>query len=74
MVFMENWMQKVGCRPTHWKSHRMKNRLPVCSNATQMKQFSRQPRTADIESFEPPCKQINRLDYIYRDLDFAQKG
>ena len=71
--FMEYWMRKVGCRPTHWKFHHMKG-LPVCLNASQMKAFSEQPQTSDIEAFEPPCKHIDQLDYIYRESDLDEKG
>ena len=70
---MEYWMRKVGCRPTHWKFHHMKG-LPVCLNASQMKAFSEQPQTSDIEAFVPPCKHIDQLDYIYRELDLDENG
>ena len=66
--FMEYWMHKVGCHPPHWRFRKDKS-LPVCSNTSQMKEFAEQPHTNDLESFDPPCKHIDQLDYIYHEVD-----
>ena len=71
--FIQNWMNNVGCRPIHWR-FREKNHLPICTNASQMKQFSNQPRTSDVEYFYPPCKVIERLQYSYHESDIDYKG
>ena len=60
--FMESLMTDVGCQPPHWK---FQSKLPICSSAKQMKHFSDQPGTYDIEFATQPCKAIDRLDYTY---------
>ena len=69
--FMQNKVNEVGCRPPHWKTI---SDLPLCSDAIQMKSFSRQPRTAEIESFGPPCSVIYRLDYTYHEYNLTKQG
>ena len=69
--FMEHKMNQVGCHPPHWKTI---SNLPTCSDATQMKLLSKQPSTFEISSFRPPCKVINRLDYIYQEVDLNYQG
>ena len=71
--FIRNWMKNVGCQPTHWKFQE-KNGLPVCTNTSQMKQFSNQPSNSDVESFSPPCKVIERLHYSYKEHDIKYEG
>ena len=68
---MNDMMLETGCRPIHWNST---IELPICSNATQMKVFARDPMVAMIESLYPPCKSIDLLDYIYmeKDKDYNQ--
>ena len=39
----------------------------------QMKIFSRQPDTKEIESFNPPCKVISQLDYTYVESDYDKE-
>ena len=63
---MEGMMKKEGCRPPHWKTILD---LPICSKPNQMKTFSRQPDTADIESAIQPCKVISQLDYTYEEYE-----
>lgn len=63
---MENKMQLVGCRPPHWEST---SNLSLCSNKSQMKHFAEQPTTIEVESFPPPCKAIDRLDYTFGEFD-----
>ena len=64
---MEDMMKKVGCRPPHWNTGFDQ---PICSKPNQMKTFSRQPHTAEIESFIQPCKVISQLDYKYLEVDY----
>ena len=59
---MEGMMRKTGCCPPHWKTNLG---LPICSNHHQMKTFSIQPTTAEMESYIQPCRVINQFDYIY---------
>ena len=61
---MENLMKKVGCHPPHWKT---KYDVPIYSNASQMKTFSKQPTTFTVESFGQPCKLIDRLQYSFKE-------
>ena len=63
---MENKMRKVGCRPPHWETT---SNLSLCSNEFQMKPFAEQPSTIEVESFPPPCKVIDRLDYVFSEFD-----
>ena len=70
-------MNKVGCHPPHWPLHwriKTKNDLPICSNSIQMSKYKHQPSTAALESFGPPCKMIERLDYTYREVDIEDDG
>ena len=69
--FMQNWANKVGCRPPQWKKQ---NNLPVCSNPDQMQNFSREPSDREIDSFYPPCKFIDEFDYTYHEYSFQNKG
>lgn len=63
---MDDIIVQTGCRPPHWRTTL---NLPICRNATQMKIFSRQPSTAKVEMYDPPCKVVERLDYIYHEKD-----
>ena len=63
-------IKKAGCRPPHWKTT---FDLPICSKPNQMKIFSRQPDTKEIESFNPPCKVISQLDYTYVESDYDKE-
>ena len=69
--FMQNWQIEVGCRPPQWTKQ---NDLPVCSKAIQMQNFSREPLDSKIDSFDPPCKVIDQLDYTYQEYSFQNKG
>ena len=69
--FMENRMNEIGCRPPHWKAI---GNLATCTNAVQMKSFSDQPSTDEVESFYPPCKVINQVDYTYHEHNIKDKG
>ena len=64
--FMEQLMEKVGCRPPHWQSSSVSQ---ICSNAIQMKHFKDQPSRHDLESFHQPCKVIDQIDYDYNEDD-----
>ena len=66
--FMEFKMNEIGCRPPHWNTT---SDLPTCHDAIRMKSFSKQPKTFEIESFDPPCRVINRLDYIYEEKNLS---
>ena len=63
-LIMEKIMHEAGCHPPHWQSN---SHLPICSNATQMKSFANQPR--DIAHFDPPCRNIERVEYVYVEED-----
>ena len=63
---MDRIMTEAKCRPSHWTTTL---NLPLCSNATAMKNFKWQPSTAQIEIYGPPCKVIERLDYTYHEKD-----
>ena len=65
---MNNIMRETGCHPPHWISS---TNLSVCSNARQMKVFRAQPSTDKVESFDPPCKHIERLDYRFEETDLG---
>ena len=65
---MNEMLRKAGCRPPHWKTDLD---LSICSDPQQMKIFSRQPNTAELESFIQPCKIINKLDYTYEEYDIG---
>ena len=70
--FMQIWMQEVGCRPPQWKFENSK--LPLCSNANQMKEFRNQPDIMYVESFDPPCRTIAQLDYFYHKKNLERQG
>ena len=63
---MDNIMRETGCHPPHWIPL---TNLSLCSNPRQMKIFRAQPSTDKVESFDPPCKHIERLDYSYEEVD-----
>ena len=62
-------MRKAGCRPPHWKAN---FDLPICSNPNQMKTFSKQPTTADMESYIKPCRVIYHLDSSYSESNIYE--
>ena len=64
--FMKNLVDDVGCHPPHWK---FDSKQPICSCAKQMKYFSKQPTTHEVEFATQPCKTIDRLDYTYTERD-----
>ena len=63
-------MNEVGCRPPHWQTTLD---LPICSESKGMKSFSRQQSTTYIESFVPPCRVINRLDYTFKEINLTEQ-
>ena len=67
---MHSMILETGCRPMHWK---LTSNFPLCGNATQMKRFMKQPTISMIESLSPPCKSIDRLDYVYSEKDDENK-
>ena len=40
--------------------------------AYPMKNFAMHPFISDIESFDPPCKVIDQLNYIYHEKDIGK--
>ena len=65
---LEFIMSRVGCHPPHWKTQ---TNVPVCSNASQMKK----PQLHKArESFQFPCKMIDRLDFTYLEDDYERLG
>ena len=73
-LYLQKWTQKIGCRPYHWKFEDKNDITPICSNSSQMKKFLMQPDTIDVESFTPPCKTIDQLEYIYHEEDITDQG
>ena len=67
---MEKLMNKVGCHPPYWKSD---NDLPVCSTTGQMDTFPWSHMMNEMESFDPPCREIDRLDFSYREKDIKHQ-
>lgn len=66
-IIMDEIIREAGCRPPHWTTSL---NLTLCSNATQMKKIpTSQPTTTRVQDFDPPCKVIERLDYIYYEED-----
>ena len=63
---MDGIMKETGCHPSHWIPPA---NLPLCTNATEMKNFALQPTTLKVEMYDPPCKIIERLDYSYKEKD-----
>ena len=63
---MDDIMLDVGCHPPHRNST---YNIPLCTNLTQMKQVDMQPSTSKVDSYDPPCKFILRLDYVYKETD-----
>jgi hypothetical protein len=61
---MDDIMLKVKCHPPHWNPT---TNLALCTNSTEMSNFRTQPTLAYIEKFDPPCKVIQRLDYVYNE-------
>ena len=55
-----------GCYPKYWN---LTANVPYCENTMQLKRFKDQPTQAMIESHSSPCRFIDRLDYIYEELD-----
>ena len=74
VYYLQYWMNEIGCRPPHWKSQN-DNFLPVCSSSNEMKNFSRNLHIIQsIQSIKPPCKVIDRLDYIFEENDLDDNG
>ena len=67
---MEGIMRKAGCFPPHLKTNLD---LPICSNPNQMKIFSKQPTTVEMESYIQPCKVINQLSYRCLTFDINER-
>ena len=78
----ENWRQfdefvihkmaeDAGCIPKYWN---LTIKVPFCTNTTQMEKFADQPSPAMVESLNPPCKMIDRLDYSYEEIDEENSG
>ena len=65
---MTEMMKKMGCRPPHWISNST-SYLDVCQNGEKMQSFAWQPNSDDIAAFDPPCRMIERLDYLYEEFD-----
>ena len=65
---MTEMMKKLGCRPPHWISNST-SYLDVCQNGEKMQSFAWQPNSDDIAAFDPPCRMIERLDYLYEEFD-----
>ena len=61
---MNEIMNEAGCRPPHWGT--ILN-LPLCSNTTSMSIFS-EISPAKFDSFKPPCKSIDQLDFSYKEI------
>ena len=66
----EELMKEVGCRPPQWKTPL---NLTLCWNKEQMSTYSfrEQPRTPKLQTFPPPCRVIDRLDYVYKEKDIS---
>ena len=62
---LDKFMVNMKCRPPHWN---ITSKLPLCSNATEMKRFAKAANVASND-YEPPCKSIARIDYNYSELD-----
>ena len=62
-VIMRNVMNRIGCRPPHWK---IEINLPNCSKKEELKQFY----YLDLSDQNPPCKGIQKVLYSYEDLDY----
>ena len=63
---MDNLMLKAQCHPPHWNPT---TNMSLCFNATQLNNFMTQPTITEIKKYDPPCKVIHRLDYIYTEHD-----
>ena len=68
---MNGMAMQAGCRPKYWN---LSADVPICTQTTQMKQFSDQPLPGQIESLSPPCKSIDRLDYVYEEADLDDEA
>ena len=58
---------EVGCRPPHWNTT---SDLAMCTNPEEMKHFKDEPTTAKVQSFDPPCNVIERIQYNYFEDDY----
>ena len=63
---MNSIMKETGCRPPHWIPS---TNLSFCHKKEQIINFRSQPFTDKVESYDPPYKHIERLDFIYRETD-----
>ena len=59
---MDQIITKTGCRPPHWKTNMG---LRLCSSAKEMAVFEKPLSNRKVQSFDPPCIAIERLDYTY---------
>ena len=60
-------ISEVGCRPPHWNTT---SDLAMCTSPDQMKHFKDEPTTAKVQSFDPPCNVIERIQYDYFEDDY----
>jgi len=65
---MNSVMNDVGCRPPYWKSSA---NLSFCQSFDEMMNFIPHPATDRVESYDPPCKHIERLDFNYQEIDIS---
>ena len=66
-TIMDSIMDRAGCRPPHWKN--VFNRT-LCTNPKQMKYFQSRSLKRAVKSLDPPCKAIERLNYIYTENNY----
>ena len=69
-MVMHEMMNKVGCKPAHWK---IDTTLNICSSSEQMSKF-KWPSYHDLESFAPPCLEIAKLQDEYEEMDVVSKS
>lgn len=62
---------EIGCRPKHWS---LTANVPICKNRTQMQKYADQPSAAMVESVVPPCRFIDKLDYVYEEFELEDDG
>ena len=71
-IILEKHLETVGCKSPYQNYHKMyMNRLPICENAEKTKEAHFSFRDGDINTYPPPCKEIETINYGYTETNWT---
>ena len=64
-------LKKVGCKNIY---HKIQTGWPLCKNTTDIIKANFPFRSDIIQTqYNPPCKQVNKMNYVYEEMDYPGK-